>query len=86
LPPADVFARGNSLEDAAAQWVSSFKEHEARAVAEVVNFVLRAAGCTLKINEDDVADPDHCADKLGEIQDEYQAVRRSDGRDLTGEC
>ncbi|KAF2466081.1 STAG-domain-containing protein [Lindgomyces ingoldianus] len=34
---ADVFARGSNLEDAAAQWVSSFQEHEARAVSEVQN-------------------------------------------------
>jgi cohesin complex subunit SA-1/2 len=71
---AEVFARGNKLEDVAAQWVTGFREHEARAVAEVVNFVLRAAGCSIKIDEDDIADPDNCPNRLAAIQDDYQAV------------
>ncbi|KAF2011377.1 STAG-domain-containing protein [Aaosphaeria arxii CBS 175.79] len=70
---AEVFAHGNKLEDVAAQWVASFGEHEARAVADVVNFVLRAAGCTIKIDENDIADPDNCPNRLGDIQEEYQA-------------
>jgi hypothetical protein len=43
-------------------------------VAEVINFVLRAAGCHIKIDENDIADPDNCPNRLGEIQEEYQAV------------
>ncbi|KAF1957699.1 STAG-domain-containing protein [Byssothecium circinans] len=69
---AEIFARGNRVEDVAAQWISRFNEHEARAVAELVNFVIRAAGCHMKIDEDDIADPDNCPNRLGEIQDEYQ--------------
>jgi cohesin complex subunit SA-1/2 len=56
----------------AAQWIARFNEHEARAVAEIVNLVIRAAGCHIKIDEDDIADPDNCPNRLGEIQDEYQ--------------
>ena len=73
---AQVFGDNNaSLDDVAAAWVNSFQEHEARALAEVVNFVLRAAGCSIRVDEDDVADPDNCPARLAEIQDEYQAVR-----------
>ena len=67
-----MFARGARLEDVAAQWIGRFNEHEARAVAEIVNLVIRAAGCHIRIDEDDVADPDNCPNRLGEIQDEYQ--------------
>jgi cohesin complex subunit SA-1/2 len=69
-----VFAHGNKLEDVAAQWVQNFHNHEAKAVADIVNFVLRAAGCTIKVDEDDIADPDNCPSRLGDIQDEFQAV------------
>lgn len=73
---AQVFGDNNaSLDDVAAAWVNSFQENEARALAEVVNFVLRAAGCSIRVDEDDVADPDNCPVRLGDIQDEYQAVR-----------
>ncbi|KAF3053951.1 hypothetical protein E8E11_011960 [Didymella keratinophila] len=69
----DVFASGDRLEDVAARWVARFNEHEAKAVAEIVNFVLRAAGCSLRIDEDDIADPDNAPSRVAELQDEYQA-------------
>jgi cohesin complex subunit SA-1/2 len=71
---ADVFASGDRLEDVAARWVSRFNEHEARAVAELVNLVLRAAGCDLRIDEDDIADPDNAPSRVAEIQEEFQTV------------
>ncbi|KAF2678498.1 STAG-domain-containing protein [Lentithecium fluviatile CBS 122367] len=69
---AEIYARGSRLEDVAAQWIGRFNEHEANAVAELINFVIRAAGCHIQIDEDDIADPDNCVHRLGEIQDDYQ--------------
>ncbi|KAH6642019.1 STAG domain-containing protein [Boeremia exigua] len=69
----DVFGSGDRPEDVAARWVTRFNDHEAKAVAEIVNFVLRAAGCGLRIDEDDVADPDNAPSRVAELQDEYQA-------------
>jgi cohesin complex subunit SA-1/2 len=69
-----VFASGDRLEDVAANWVARFNEHEARAVAEIVNLVLRAAGCDLRIDEDDIADPDNAPSRVAEIQEEFQTV------------
>ena len=72
---AEIFARGTRLTDAASQWIARFNEHEAKAVAEIVNLVLRASGCHVQVDEDDIADPDNCPSRLGEIQDEYNNVR-----------
>ncbi|KAI4615550.1 uncharacterized protein J4E87_009008 [Alternaria ethzedia] len=69
---ADVFASGDRLEDVAARWVARFNEHEAKAVAEIVNLVLQASGCDLRINEDDIADPDNAPNRVAEIQEEFQ--------------
>ncbi|KAJ4362528.1 cohesin complex subunit [Neocucurbitaria cava] len=69
---ADVFASGDRLEDVAARWVTRFKEHEARSVAEIVNLVLTATGCDVRINEDDIADPDNAPSRVAEIQEEFQ--------------
>ncbi|KAF1938492.1 STAG-domain-containing protein [Clathrospora elynae] len=69
---ADVFASGDRLEDVTARWVARFNEHEAKAVAEVVNLVLRATGCDLHITEDDIADPDNAPNRIAEIQEEFQ--------------
>ena len=72
---AEIFARGTRLNDVAAQWVGRFHEHEAMAVAEIVNLVIRAAGCHVQIDEEDIAEPDNCPHRLGNLQDEYNAVR-----------
>jgi cohesin complex subunit SA-1/2 len=71
---ADVFASGNRLEDVAGRWIARFTEQGAKAMAEIVNLVLRAAGCDLRIDEDDIADPDNAHNRVAEIQEEFQTV------------
>lgn len=43
-------------------------------MADLVNFVLRSAGCDLEVTHEDIEDPDNCAGKLGDLQEEFQAV------------
>ena len=74
---ADVFASGNRLEDVAGRWITQFSEHQGKAMAEVVNLVLRAAGCDLRIDEDDIADPDNAHNRVAEIQEEFQTASNS---------
>ncbi|OJD30578.1 nuclear cohesin complex subunit [Diplodia corticola] len=69
----DVFAGNQSLNDVAAQWVRRFGEDNSEEMAALVNFVLRCAGCDLKIDAHDVENPDGVPGKLGDIQEEYQA-------------
>jgi cohesin complex subunit SA-1/2 len=73
-----VFASRDRLQDVTARWAARFNEHEAKAVAEIVNLVLQAAGCDVHITEDDIADPDNAPNRVAEIQEEFQQVR--DGR------
>ena len=70
-----MFASGDRPQDVAARWVARFSENEAKAVAEIVNLVLQAAGCDLQITEDDIADPDNSPNRVAEIQEEFQQVR-----------
>lgn len=70
----EVFAGNQSLNDVAAKWVQRFSEKNAEEMAELVNFVLKSSGCDLKIEVHDVQDPDSVPSKLGDIQEEYQAV------------
>lgn len=69
-----MFASENNFGDAAAAWVKRFKDHESIALSEIVNLVLRCAGCGIEVNVHDIEDPDNCTSKLTDIQDEYQAV------------
>ncbi|KAK6006893.1 hypothetical protein QM012_005901 [Aureobasidium pullulans] len=75
---AEVFARGKTLEEAAEGWLAAFNEHESGAVADLVNFVLRSAGCDLEVTNEDIEDPDNCAGKLSDLQDEFQAQNVSE--------
>ncbi|KAF2742035.1 STAG-domain-containing protein [Sporormia fimetaria CBS 119925] len=70
---AQVFGGDSNVDDIAAEWLTGFNEHEAKAVAQLVNFVFRCSGCSIEIDEDDVGDPDNCPNRLAEVQDEYQA-------------
>lgn len=73
-PPAEVFAQDHTFDSVAANWISRFDEHQAGALADIVNFVLKCAGCDIQVNGHDIDDPDSCTTKLTDIQDEYQSV------------
>ena len=75
---AEVFASDDNLEAIAAEWLRRFEVHESQALAEVVNFLLRCAGCSSLVTEHDVEDPDGCTNRLTDIQDEYQATEPTD--------
>ena len=71
---AEVFASDDTLENIVASWLRRFDNHESMALAEVVNFVLRSAGCESEVTEIDIEDPDDCTNKLTDIQDAFQAT------------
>lgn len=58
--------------------VSNFLEKYAQdgpgAVAELINFVLKSAGCDLQVSEDDVNDSDNVNGKIADLQEEHQTV------------
>ena len=58
--------RGNS-------W-TQYGDNKVATVVEMVNLVLKSAGCDLQVTEDDVEDPENVGGKLGDLQQEYQAV------------
>jgi cohesin complex subunit SA-1/2 len=43
-------------------------------MAELINFILKCAGCTIRITEDDINDVDNVEGRLGDVQEEFQAV------------
>lgn len=75
---AQVFASDDTLEQTAADWLESFEQHEANALADLVNFILRCAGCNTTVTEDDIGDPDNAPIRLADIQTEYQATEPTD--------
>jgi len=54
--------------------MSTYQRSEAEAMRDIVNFVLRSAGCELEVTVHDIEDQDNVTGKLSDLQDEYQAV------------
>ncbi|XXH00085.1 Importin subunit alpha-1 [Hypoxylon texense] len=75
---ADVFGSGDSSDDVAAHWFQRYQQDDAKALTEVINCVLLAAGCDQQLTEDDIRDPDNSANKLSELEDAYQQTNISD--------
>ncbi|KAL9594067.1 MAG: hypothetical protein Q9219_007232 [cf. Caloplaca sp. 3 TL-2023] len=75
---AEVFSQGHTVDAVAAEWITRYDQHNANAMCELVNFVLRCTGCDLEVNVHDIEDPDNAASKLEDLQDEYQAKKITD--------
>jgi cohesin complex subunit SA-1/2 len=70
----EVFTGDNTLEFIAAEWLKSFDMHESQALADVVNFTLKCAGCNTAVSDHNIEDPDGATNRLTDIQEEYQAT------------
>ncbi|RMY68916.1 hypothetical protein D0863_06796 [Hortaea werneckii] len=70
---AEVFASGEALQDLAGQWLRRFNDHESKALAEVVNFVLRCVSSEGEVTDHDIEDPDAATNKLDDLREDYQA-------------
>ncbi|KAF2148262.1 STAG-domain-containing protein [Myriangium duriaei CBS 260.36] len=75
---AEIFASDKSVEEVVSEWVQRFDEHESAALAEIVNFVLRCCGCESEVTNYDVEDVDSANNKLGDLQEEFQAQNVTD--------
>ncbi|MCJ1396812.1 hypothetical protein MMC11_000002 [Xylographa trunciseda] len=75
---ADVFSQGQSTDEVAAEWMSRYDDHNANAMCELVNFVLRCTGCDLQVDVHDIEDPDNVPSKLTDLQEEFQAQKITD--------
>ena len=75
---ADVFAHSEDLQKIATEWRKSFNENESIALADIINFTLKAAGCNGKVTNHDIEDPDAVTSRIMDLQDEYQASNPTD--------
>ena len=75
MSSAEVFLQVSSTDDIAANWIESYKVHNANAMCELINFVLKCTGCDLQVDVHDIEDPDNAPNKLTDLQDEYQSKK-----------
>ncbi|KAI0458013.1 hypothetical protein F5B21DRAFT_462582 [Xylaria acuta] len=75
---SEVFGSGHSSDDVAAHWFQRYKDDDAKALTELINCVLLAAGCDQQITEDDIRDPENSANRLTELEEAYEQTSISD--------
>lgn len=72
---ADIFASGDSAQFVAQQWLEKYKVGDADALGDLINCILRCAGCDLEVTVDDIRDPENIPNRLLDLQSVYQEVR-----------
>ncbi|KAH9904848.1 STAG-domain-containing protein [Xylariomycetidae sp. FL2044] len=75
---AEVFGSGDSSDDVAAHWFQRYQNDDAKALTELINCVLLAAGCEQQVTEDDIRDPENSANRLGELEEAFEQTSISD--------
>ncbi|KAL8726621.1 MAG: hypothetical protein Q9181_005970 [Wetmoreana brouardii] len=75
---SEIFAQGHTVDLVAAEWITRYDQHNANAMCELVNFVLKCTGCDLQVDVHDIEDPDNAPSKLEDLQEEYQAQNITD--------
>ncbi|PBP17086.1 STAG domain-containing protein [Diplocarpon rosae] len=75
---ADVFTSGDAAENIVTKWLASYEADNLAALADLVNMVLRSAGCTIEVTSDDVGDDDNVVGKFEDMQAEHQTQNIAD--------
>ena len=75
---AAIFAKNEPLDGVAAGWTERWKEHNAAAMTELINFVLRCTGCKKTVDIHDIEDSENAVSKLTDLQDEYASEKPTD--------
>ena len=71
---AAIFTSDDSSDAVATTWLSQYEADNTASMTDLVNCILKSAGCEMKVTEDDVNDPDNIPSKLNDMQDEYKGV------------
>ncbi|KAG9243186.1 nuclear cohesin-like protein complex subunit [Calycina marina] len=75
---AEIYNSGHHVNDIVAQFLGDYSQGGPAAITELVNMVIKSAGCDIRVTEDDVNDVDNVESKLGELQDEFQSQNITD--------
>ncbi|KAN0066163.1 cohesin complex subunit [Thecaphora frezii] len=62
----------SALQSTAEDWVFSFQKDQGKALAKLINFVIRTCGCNGSVDENQVVDIDNIVDTLEELQEAFK--------------
>lgn len=74
-PAAEIFTSSEPTKSVAKAWLDRYTADNTASMTDLVNCILKCAGCELRVTEDDVNDPDNIASKVDDMQEEFKGVR-----------
>ena len=77
----DLFSRvsrGVHPDKLASDWIGHYNDEATAAMRDLINFVLKCAGCGFEVDVHDIEDPDNAPGKLEDLQEQYHAQKISD--------
>ena len=75
---AEVFSEGHTLDAVAADWIARWERNNREAMCDMINLVIKCTGCNTQVDVHDIEDQDNVPSRLGDIQEEYQALKPTD--------
>ena len=75
---AEVFSEGHTLDAVAADWIARWERNNREAMCDMINLVIKCTGCNTQVDVHDIEDQDNVPTRLGDIQEEYQALKPTD--------
>ena len=73
-----MFSEGHTLDAVAADWIARWEQNNAEAMCDMINFVIKCTGCSFQVDVHDIEDQDNAPSKLGDMQEEYEAIKPTD--------
>ncbi len=71
---AEVFTSDDNLDDVASEFLTRWASDKSAALTDLLNLLIRSAGCAIPLTEDEANDPENVDGKIGDLQEKYQAV------------
>ena len=75
---AEVFCEGHTLDAVATDWIARWERNNREAMCDMINLVIKSTGCNTQVDVHDIEDQDNVPSRLGDIQEEYQALKPTD--------
>ena len=75
---AEVFSEGRKIDAVAENWTARWERNNREAMCDMINLVIKCTGCNTQVDVHDIEDQDNVPSRLGDIQDEYQALKPTD--------
>lgn len=80
---AEIFGSGDSSDSVAREWLQKYREDADLGLTDLINCIIQCIGCEQQVTQDDIRDEENIPNRVQDLENVYQEVRRRgyDARD-----